>query len=154
MTTTIQTSKPREVARDVIAIPDRLFFRIGDVAELLQVKPHVLRYWESEFPIVSPQKGVSGQRIYRRSDVETLVLIRHLLHEERYSIEGARKRIRELRKEGALRSYKKEVEQEKSQAGDSTLMGMIPPNLNPKLQHDLESLKDLAQQPLERLFHL
>lgn len=139
MTTTL-TSKTKEV----IAIPDRLYFRIGDVADLLKVKPHVLRYWESEFPIVSPQKGATGQRIYRRSDVETLVMIRHLLHEERYSIEGARKRIRELRKEGALKSYKKEVEENQAD--------QLQPNLS-QLKRELRSLADLATQPVERLFH-
>lgn len=91
-----------------IWIPNRLFFRIGDVAELIGVKPHVLRYWESEFSIVAPQKSATGQRIYRRSDVENLLLIKHLLHEERYSIEGARKRIRELRKDGSFKAYKQE----------------------------------------------
>jgi DNA-binding transcriptional MerR regulator len=89
-----------------IQIPDRLYFRIGDVADLLGVKPYVLRYWESEFPMINPQKSSSGQRVYRRSDVEMLVMIKHLLYEERYSIEGARKRIRELRREGELKVFK------------------------------------------------
>src|SRR3954462_13511997 len=86
-----------------VEIPNRLYFRIGDVAELLGVKPYVLRYWESEFPVISPQKSSSGQRVYRRNDVETLLLIQQLLHEERYSVEGARKRIQELRKDGELK---------------------------------------------------
>jgi DNA-binding transcriptional MerR regulator len=90
-------------------IPDRLYFRIGDVADLVGVKPYVLRYWETEFPLVSPQKSNTGQRVYRRTDVETLLMIKHLLYQERYSIEGARKRIAELRKEGELRSFRKGV---------------------------------------------
>jgi DNA-binding transcriptional MerR regulator len=89
-----------------IQIPDRLYFRIGDVADLIGVKPYVLRYWESEFPMINPQKSPSGQRVYRKSDVETVVMIKHLLYEERYSIEGARKRIKELRKEGELKGFK------------------------------------------------
>jgi DNA-binding transcriptional MerR regulator len=92
-----------------IQIPDRLYFRIGDVAELIGVKPYVLRYWESEFPMISPQKSSSGQRVYRRSDVETVLMIKHLLYEERYSVEGAKKRIRELRKEGELKLFKEET---------------------------------------------
>ena len=92
-----------------IQIPDRLYFRIGDVAELLGVKPYVLRYWETEFPVITPQKSPTGQRVYRRSDVETLVMIKHLLYEDRYSIEGARKKIKELRKEGELREFKTEA---------------------------------------------
>lgn len=92
-----------------IQIPDRLYFRIGDVAELIGVKPYVLRYWESEFPMINPQKSSSGQRVYRRSDVETVLMIKHLLYEERYSVEGAKKRIKELRKEGELKEYKEET---------------------------------------------
>src|SRR4051794_1157928 len=91
------------------AIPDRLYFRIGDVADLVGVKPYVLRYWETEFPMISPQKSASGQRVYRRSDVETVLLIKHLLYEERYSIDGARKRLRELRKDGSLKAFKQET---------------------------------------------
>src|SRR3989344_2222168 len=92
-------------------IPERLFFRIGDVADLLEVKPYVLRYWETEFPFLSPNKSQSGQRIYRRVDVETLALIKHLLYHERYSIEGARKRDRELRREGEHQAAKKQATQ-------------------------------------------
>ena len=88
-------------------IPDRLYFRIGDVAELIGVKPYVLRYWESEFPMIAPEKSPSGQRVYRRTDVETVMLIKQLLYTERYSIEGARKRISELRKHGELKQAKK-----------------------------------------------
>lgn len=94
--------------RDLVEIPDRVFFRIGDVSEIVGVKPYVLRYWESEFPVISPEKSNTGQRVYRRADVETLLLIKHLLYTERYSIEGARKRIRQLRKEGEFTTYKKQ----------------------------------------------
>lgn len=81
-----------------VEIPDKLFFRIGDVAEILRVKPYVLRYWETEFPYLSPTKSNSGQRLYKRGDVKLLQLIKHLLYTERYSIEGARNRLKELRK--------------------------------------------------------
>lgn len=90
-------------------IPDRLYFRIGDVAEIADVKPHVLRYWESEFSEIQPQKSPTGQRVYRRKDVETVLLIRHFLYSEKYSIEGARRKIRELRREGGLATLRKEV---------------------------------------------
>lgn len=141
-----------------IEIPERLYFRIGDVAELLGVRPHVLRYWESEFPIIAPQKSATGQRVYRRSDVETLVMIKHLLHEERYSIEGARKRIRELRKEGALRNYKQEAVSGVSTA--STQHEATPSSAsNPSMENKTEilemvrSLSALASKPLSDLFH-
>ena len=90
-------------------IPDKVYFRIGDVAEILNVKPYVLRYWETEFPVLSPEKSTSGQRVYKRSDVETLLTIKHLLYQERYSIEGARKRIKELKKDGELQNFKRQA---------------------------------------------
>jgi DNA-binding transcriptional MerR regulator len=90
-------------------IPERLYFRIGDVAEIAGVKPHVLRYWESEFSEIQPEKSSTGQRVYRRKDVETVLLIKHFLYSERYSIEGARQKIRELRRGGELSSYRKEI---------------------------------------------
>lgn len=89
-------------------IPDRLYFRIGDVAEIVGVKPYVLRYWESEFPMISPEKSSTGQRVYRRGEVESLLLVKHLLYQERYSIEGARRRLRELRRDGELKTFKQE----------------------------------------------
>lgn len=91
-----------------VKIPERLFFRIGDVAKLAGLKPYVLRYWETEFPMIAPQKSLSGHRVYRRVDVETVLLIKQLLYSERYSIEGARKRIRELKNVGELKTYKQE----------------------------------------------
>ena len=77
-------------------IPDKLYFKIGEVAELLGVEPYVLRYWETEFRSLRLQKTRSQQRLYRRKDVELLLKIRHLLYEERFTIEGARARLREL----------------------------------------------------------
>lgn len=90
-------------ARKAVSIPlDRVFYRIGDVARIVGVKTHVLRFWESEFAVVSPPKSKSGQRVYRRTDVEHVLLIKHLLYTERFSIEGARRRIRDLRRAGEL----------------------------------------------------
>ena len=74
-------------------IPDKLFFRIGEVAGLLAVEPYVLRYWETEFPSLSPKKSGTGHRLYRRKDVELLLKIKHLLYEKRYTIEGARQSL-------------------------------------------------------------
>ena len=74
-------------------IPNKLYFRIGDVAKLTAIKPHVLRYWETEFPAISPKKSGTGHRLYRRKDVELILEIKHLLYEKRYTIEGARKAI-------------------------------------------------------------
>jgi DNA-binding transcriptional MerR regulator len=78
-------------------LPDKLFFKIGEVADLVGVKPHVLRYWESEFTALRPMKTRGAHRVYKRRDVELAMLIRRLLHDEGYTIPGARKRLRELR---------------------------------------------------------
>ena len=77
-------------------LPDKLYFKIGEVARLVGVKPYVLRYWETEFSILRPGKTHSKHRLYRRKDVETLLEIRRLLYAERYTIEGAKRRLREV----------------------------------------------------------
>lgn len=81
-------------------IPDKLYFKIGEVAAIAGVEAYVLRFWESEFPILSPQKSGSGHRVYRRKDVETVIRIRELLYEKRYTIAGARKRLNPRRAGG------------------------------------------------------
>jgi DNA-binding transcriptional MerR regulator len=81
---------------DASGIPDRPYFKIGEAARLCAVKPYVLRYWETEFRSIKPHKTRSQQRLYRRKDVELLLKIRHLLYDERFTIEGARARLREL----------------------------------------------------------
>lgn len=75
---------------EIPVIPDKLFFRIGEVSELVGVEPYVLRYWESEFPGLAPKKSSSGQRMFRRKDVELLLKIKQLLYDQKFTIEGAR----------------------------------------------------------------
>ncbi len=79
--------------RSAEELPSKLYFRIGEVAKLTGLKQHVLRYWETEFPAVAPRKMGSNHRMYRRKDVESILEIKHLLYEKRYTIEGARKHI-------------------------------------------------------------
>src|SRR5881296_3110833 len=81
----VQTGSPE--------IPDKLYFKIGEVSELLGVEAYVLRYWESEFPVLSPKKSGTGHRLYRRKDVELLLRIKHLLYDKRFTIEGARQSL-------------------------------------------------------------
>ena len=76
-------------------LPDKLYFKIGEVARLVGVKPYVLRYWETEFSVLRPGKTRSKHRLYRRKDVEILLEIRRLLYAERYTIEGAKRRLRD-----------------------------------------------------------
>ena len=77
-------------------LPDKLYFKIGEVAKLVGVKPYVLRYWETEFSMIRPGKTRSRHRLYRRRDVEALLEIKRLLHNERYTIEGAKRRLKSL----------------------------------------------------------
>ncbi len=75
-------------------LPDKLYFRIGEVAEIVGVEPHVLRYWETEFRSIRPEKSRKGQRIYSRRDVETLLKVKELLYGHRYTIAGAKRKLR------------------------------------------------------------
>ena len=76
---------------DSVEIPNKLYFRIGEVCRLLKLEPYVLRFWESEFPTLSPTKGANGRRMYRKKDVEMVVTIKDLLYERGFTIAGARK---------------------------------------------------------------
>jgi DNA-binding transcriptional MerR regulator len=89
----VQYSAPVAVNPAKQDIPDKLYFRIGDVSRLAGIKPYVLRYWETEFSAISPKKSGTNQRLYRRKDVELILEIKHLLYEKRFTIEGARKAI-------------------------------------------------------------
>jgi len=90
-------------------IAPRVYYSIGDVCDLTGLKPHVLRYWESQFEVMNPTKNRAGNRVYRRKDIDLVFLVKRLLYEERYTIEGARQRLLEMRREGALDEEKQEV---------------------------------------------
>lgn len=99
------------MARDKRERFAKLHYRIGEAAALIGVEPHVLRYWESEFPTIRPQKARSGQRVYSRKDVEKLMRIKELLYSQRFTIAGARQRLREVAAEPA---------QDPASSGEST----------------------------------
>jgi DNA-binding transcriptional MerR regulator len=84
--------------------PVREFFSMGDVCNLTDLKPHVLRYWESQFRFLHPAKNRSGNRVYQRREIELIMLVRQLLYTEKYTIDGARQKIDEYKKNGELRS--------------------------------------------------
>jgi DNA-binding transcriptional MerR regulator len=86
-----------------VAIPEKLFFKIGEVCELAGVQAHVLRYWETEFPMLAPQKNRAGQRTYRRRDVEMALRIKQLLYDEQYTIAGAKKKLANELRGGSIR---------------------------------------------------
>jgi DNA-binding transcriptional MerR regulator len=83
----------QEEQKAFISFPDKLFYKIGEVSRIVGVEPYVLRYWETEFSFLKPRKNKSGQRVYIKKDVELLLSIRKLLYQERYTIEGVRKRL-------------------------------------------------------------
>jgi DNA-binding transcriptional MerR regulator len=84
--------------------PVQEFFSIGEVCTLTDLKPHVLRYWESQFRFLNPAKNRSGNRVYQRREIELIMLVKHLLYTEKYTIDGARQKVDEHRKGGELRS--------------------------------------------------
>lgn len=86
--------KKRNTANSEVDIPEKLYFRIGEVAELAKLEPYVLRFWETEFPQLKPTKSSTGQRMYRRRDVENVLMIKRLLYEEGFTIAGAREKLK------------------------------------------------------------
>jgi DNA-binding transcriptional MerR regulator len=86
-----------KLLEEINSIPDKMGFKIGDVADMLGIKQYVLRYWETEFDLLKPKKASNNQRMYTRKDVENAFLIRKLLHRDRFSIEGARNALKELK---------------------------------------------------------
>jgi DNA-binding transcriptional MerR regulator len=84
--------------------PVQEFFSIGDVCNLTDLKPHVLRYWESQFKFLHPAKNRSGNRVYQRKEIELIMLVKQLLYEEKFTIDGARQKIDDYKKDGELRT--------------------------------------------------
>lgn len=120
---------------DTTEIPDKLFFRIGEVSRLLAVEPYVLRYWETEFPSLSPKKSDTGHRLYRRKDVEQLLQIKELLYARRFTIEGARQTLASRHK-GAKESKPESPREQALLFGDSRL-----PEIRKELAEILEMLR-------------
>lgn len=94
-----QVEVTEELITDLDSIPKKMAFKIGEVAELLKVKPHVLRYWETEFEVLKPKKSQNSQRIYLRQNVELAMMIKKLLYKDRFSIEGAKAALKRIKTE-------------------------------------------------------
>ena len=116
-------------------IPDKLYFRIGEVSDLVGVESYVLRYWETEFPSVGPKKSGTGHRMYRRKEVELLLKIKHLLYEKKYTIEGARLY---LQGESRISRRKKVAKSEQRElfSGDAL----------PEIRRELAAILDILRQ--------
>ena len=116
-------------------IPDKLFFRIGEVSQLLGLEAYVIRFWEGEFRGIAPKKSGSGRRLYRRKDVELLLRIKQLLYEKRYTIEGARQLLHSEAKSGAAKAVAAPKVQQQLFSNDPL------PDIKKELESILELLK-------------
>jgi len=127
-------------AAKATAVPEKLYYKIGEVADIVGVKPYVLRYWETEFNTLRPSKSKSKHRLYRRKDVDTLMEIKRLLHAERFTIEGARKHLKNHAKEPPVAKAKKAPPRKAREAdgSDRTYRSILM-----KLKKDIESLHKL-----------
>jgi DNA-binding transcriptional MerR regulator len=124
-----------------VSIPEKLFFKIGEVCEITGIQAHVLRYWESEFPMLAPQKNRAGQRTYRKRDVEMVLRIKELLYEDQYTIAGAKKRLtNELRGASKLKVVTPEMSAQLNSVSSA-------PQFAPTLSHQTEELERTFAEP-------
>jgi DNA-binding transcriptional MerR regulator len=130
-----------------LEIPDKLYFRIGEVARLAGIKPYVLRFWETEFPSLGPKKSGTGHRLYRRKEVEMVLEIKRLLYEKRFTIEGARKFLETRGKtEPAARAAKaakpvKKMQAELFASAPAAMPDALLENIRKELREISEMLK-------------
>lgn len=108
-------------AVEQVQIPEKLFYKINEVATITQLKPYVLRYWETEFPMLSPEKDDNDQRRYRRSDIELILQIKHLLYDEKFTIAGARKQLKQTRDAGQQKAAPMPVDLQRYRRINSSL---------------------------------
>ncbi len=109
-------------------IAKKVYYSIGEVCDLTGLKPHVLRYWETQFDVLNPTKNRAGNRVYRAKEIELILLVKHLLYEEKYTIEGANKRLLEMRRSGELDEERQEI---------------LEPEILAEMKRELEALRDL-----------
>ncbi len=109
-------------------IAKKVYYAIGEVCDLTGLKPHVLRYWESQFDVLNPTKNRAGNRVYRAKEIEVVLLVKHLLYEQKYTIEGAKQRLQEMKSEGSLKEERHEL---------------LSPEVLAGLKEELEGLRDV-----------
>jgi DNA-binding transcriptional MerR regulator len=109
-------------------IAKKVYYSIGEVCDLTALKPHVLRYWETQFEVLNPTKNRAGNRVYRARDVEVVMLVKKLLYDEKYTIEGANQKLIDMRREGGLRNEGPEV---------------VAPDFLSGIKQELEELRQL-----------
>jgi DNA-binding transcriptional MerR regulator len=116
-------------------IAKKVYYSIGEVCDLTGLKPHVLRYWETQFEVLNPTKNRAGNRVFRSKEIELILLVKHLLYEEKYTIEGASKRLLEMRKAGELAEERQDV---------------LEPEFLSGIKSELEALRELLTPGSER----
>ena len=113
-------------------IAKKEYYSIGEVCDLTGLKPHVLRYWETQFEVLRPNKNRAGNRVYRPKEVELILLVKNLLYERKYTIEGARQKLKELRRGGELKEERQDV---------------VAPEFLAGMREELETLLDVLSPP-------
>ena len=113
-------------------IAKKVYYSIGEVCDLSGLKPHVLRYWETQFDVLNPTKNRAGNRVYRTRDVQVVLLVKKLLYDEKYTIEGANQKLIDMRREGEL----------KDEGHDA-----VAPDFLTGIKAELEELRDLLTPP-------
>jgi len=109
-------------------IAKKAYYSIGEVCDLTGLKPHVLRYWETQFRVLRPSKNSAGNRVYRPRDIEVILLVKHLLYEKRFTIDGARKKLEEMKNAGEMKSAGQDI---------------LEPEFLQQLKEELTELRDL-----------
>lgn len=136
----------QKMTQAAVHIPEKLFFKIGEVCDITGIQAHVLRYWESEFPMLAPQKNRAGQRTYRKRDVEMVLRIKELLYDEMYTIAGAKKRLsNELRGASKLKVVTPEMSAQQTAAQSGPQLVPAPPQ-----QFSPEAPPDQYRSEIER----
>jgi len=115
-------------------IAKKEYYSIGEVCDLVGLRPHVLRYWETQFDLLRPNKNRAGNRVYRPKEIELVLLVKHLLYDEKYTIDGARQRLKEMRAEGELEEERQDV---------------LRPEFLANMKSELRDLLDILSYPDE-----
>ncbi|MFN8008467.1 MAG: MerR family transcriptional regulator [Terriglobia bacterium] len=134
-----QPAIPPRKSEGSVEIPNKLFFRIGEVCKLIQLEPYVLRFWETEFPTLSPTKGANGRRMYRKKDVELLFQIKNLLYVRGFTIAGAKKALGDLRR-GTTPLHDSKPVQEVLATGSETSRPKVPTETLRELKAQLRDI--------------
>jgi DNA-binding transcriptional MerR regulator len=120
------------------AIAKKVYYSIGEVCDLTGLKPHVLRYWETQFDVLNPTKNRAGNRVYRSKEIEVILLVKHLLYEKKYTIQGANNRLVEMRRAGELQEERQDVLEPEFLAGIKTELEELRQVLTPDTGSDAD----------------